>query len=159
MKKEITKLAEFCTRKRLTLCTAESCTGGMISGEITSLPGVSGFFLGGVVSYSNAIKENVIGVSGETLKKHGAVSAETAIEMASGVRALFKAGVSVSVTGIAGPDGGTKRKPVGTVFIAVSRESITTAWLHNFKGTRSEIRRATVKAALGHLSDVIGAMN
>ena len=106
----------------LTVSTAESCTGGKIASLITSVPGSSGWFRGSVVAYDNCIKTGVLGVSNETLKLYGAVSAETAGEMARGVRRLMGTDYAVAVTGIAGPSGGTAGKPVGTVWIAVDSE-------------------------------------
>jgi nicotinamide-nucleotide amidase len=106
----------------LTVSTAESCTGGKIASLITSVPGSSGWFKGSVVAYDNSIKTGVLGVSNETLRLYGAVSAETAGEMARGVRRLMGTDYSVAVTGIAGPTGGTAGKPVGTVWIAVDSE-------------------------------------
>jgi len=106
----------------LTLSTAESCTGGKIASLITSVPGSSGWFTGSVVAYDNSIKTGVLGVSNETLRLYGAVSAQTAGEMARGVRLLMGTDYSVAVTGIAGPTGGTADKPVGTVWIAVDSE-------------------------------------
>ncbi len=106
--------------KKMTLATAESCTGGLISKRITDIPGSSDVFLGGVCVYSNEAKENLLGVSGELLKDFGAVSRECAITLARNVAQLFGTDIGIGVTGIAGPDGGTEEKPVGTVFVAVS---------------------------------------
>jgi nicotinamide-nucleotide amidase len=106
----------------LTISTAESCTGGKIASLITSVPGSSGWFRGSVVAYDNSIKTGVLGVSNETLRLYGAVSAETAGEMARGVRRLMGTDYAIAVTGIAGPTGGTADKPVGTVWIAVDSE-------------------------------------
>lgn len=103
-----------------TLATAESCTGGLLAHLITEVPGSSDYFLGGVVSYSNAAKMKLLGVQEETLATHGAVSEPTAREMAEGVRTLFQSTIGVSITGIAGPGGGTREKPVGLVYIGVS---------------------------------------
>jgi nicotinamide-nucleotide amidase len=107
----------------LTISTAESCTGGKIASLITSVPGSSGWFTGSVVAYDNSIKTGVLGVSNETLRLYGAVSAETAGEMARGVRRLMGTDYAIAVTGIAGPTGGTADKPVGTVWIAVDSET------------------------------------
>ncbi len=106
--------------RKETLAVAESCTGGHIANRITDVPGASAVFLGGCVTYSNEVKQNLLGVSGETLAKHGAVSEPVAREMASGVRTRLKADYALATTGIAGPDGGTPEKPVGTVFIALA---------------------------------------
>lgn len=107
----------------LTIACAESCTGGLIAKRIVDLAGVSDVFVGGCVTYANEAKERLIGVSHETLEKHGAVSEETAAEMARGVRQSLGSDIGISVTGIAGPGGGTPEKPVGTVFIGFSSES------------------------------------
>jgi len=111
--------------KRLTISTAESCTGGNISRMIVSVPGSSSYFKGSIIAYSNDIKVNMLGVNTATLDKHGAVSHECAAEMAEGVRRLTGSNISVATTGIAGPDGGSDHKPVGTVCIAVSSEQGT----------------------------------
>jgi nicotinamide-nucleotide amidase len=108
------------TRKKKTLATAESCTGGFIAHQITNVPGASEIFLGGIVAYSNQVKEKFLGVRPEILKKHGAVSEAVAREMAGGARKKFGADFAIAVTGIAGPTGGTKTKPIGTVFIALA---------------------------------------
>jgi nicotinamide-nucleotide amidase len=108
------------TERRQTLALAESCTGGFIANQITNVPGASKMFLGGMVAYRNGVKEKFLGVRSGTLKKHGAVSELVAREMAVGARKKFGADFSVAVTGIAGPGGGTKAKPVGTVFISVA---------------------------------------
>jgi nicotinamide-nucleotide amidase len=104
-------------QKSLTIAVAESCTGGLIGHMITSVPGSSADFMGGRISYSTQAKCDLLSVSPETLKQFGAVSHETAKEMATGVRDRFNTDIGLSVTGIAGPDGGTKEKPVGTVFM------------------------------------------
>ena len=107
-------------QRKKTLALAESCTGGFIANGITNVPGASKIFLGGIVAYSNEAKEKFLGVRSATLKKHGAVSEAVAREMAEGARKKFGANFAIAVTGIAGPGGGTKGKPMGTVFIAVA---------------------------------------
>lgn len=126
-----------------TLALAESCTGGMIGSLLTDVPGSSDYFLGGVVSYANTAKEGLLGVSPETLSRHGAVSLEVAAEMARGARDRFGASIGAAVTGIAGPDGGTPDKPVGTVCLAVSGPGERAmAKKRMFPGDRSVVRRA-----------------
>src|SRR5690606_3651990 len=112
-----TKLGESLKKKKLNLAVAESCTGGMISSTIVAIPGSSDYYLGGVTTYANEAKMEVLGVKEETLKQFGAVSDQTAKEMAEGARKRFNADVSVSTTGIAGPAGGSEEKPVGLVWI------------------------------------------
>ena len=106
--------------QKKTLALAESCTGGNLAHRITNVPGASAIFLGGVVSYANAVKEKFVGVSAETLQQHGAVSEAVAREMAAGAREKFSADFALAVTGIAGPGGGSAEKPVGTVFLALA---------------------------------------
>lgn len=107
----------------LTLVTAESCTGGLVGHRITNVPGSSAYYWGGIVAYANSVKEQLLGIQRETLLAHGTVSEETAQEMARGVRQQMGAAVGLSVTGIAGPGGGTAEKPVGLVYIALSAEN------------------------------------
>jgi len=116
------KAVHLLARRKKNLALAESCTGGFIANGITNVPGASEIFLGGVVAYSNGVKKNFLGVRATTLKKHGAVSEFVAREMAEGARKKFGADFAVAVTGIAGPSGGTKGKPVGTVFIALASD-------------------------------------
>lgn len=126
------------TAKGKTLATAESCTGGTIASQLTALAGASKYFLGGVVAYSNEVKECALGVKHSTLEQHGAVSEQTAREMAEGVRKRFDSDYAIATTGIAGPDGGTPTKPVGTVWIAVASRTHTEAALLNFPGRRRQ---------------------
>ena len=133
--------------KNMTMCTAESCTGGEIAHLITSVPGSSDYFMGSVVAYENNIKHKVLGVKQETLKKYGAVSGETVREMAEGVRKLMNTDFAVATSGIAGPDGGTAEKPVGTVWIAVATPSGTIAEKRAFGNDRAiNIRRSSFAA-------------
>lgn len=126
------------TERGLTLATAESCTGGTIASQLTAQAGASAYFKGGVVAYSNAVKENALGVQHSTLVAHGAVSEETAREMVEGVRKRLGTDLAIATTGIAGPDGGTKEKPVGTVWIAVADATHTEAQLLSFPGRRRQ---------------------
>lgn len=140
-------LLNIMEEKGLTLSTAESCTGGHIAQLITQHPGCSAVFAGGAVTYSNALKMSVLGVKPETLEKHGAVSEDTVKEMALGARHNFNTDYAVAVSGIAGPDGGTDQKPVGTVWIAVAGRHRVMARLFNFSGRRAQnIERAAVAA-------------
>ena len=138
----INKLLETKT----TIATAESCTGGLVAKTITDFSGVSDIFCEGYVTYSNEAKAKNLGVNPETLAKYGAVSHQTCEEMAKGVRLRANASLGVSTTGIAGPGGGTKEKPVGLVYIGVSTEKETTAKELRLTGTREEIRQKTVES-------------
>lgn len=139
----------------ITIGTAESCTGGMVASSLASLPGVSEVFKGAVISYANEVKTALLGVEADTLSKEGAISEEVALQMAEGARAALMVDFAVSTTGIAGPDGGSEGKPVGTVWIAVAGKGKRSATLHHFSGTRNEIRQAATKAALQNLSQFI----
>ena len=132
--------------KRIAL--AESCTGGLAAARLTSIPGSSDVFLGGVVAYDNAVKRDVLGVPDTMLREHGAVSEPVVRAMASGVRRVIGAELGVSITGIAGPGGGSPEKPVGTVFIGLDLEGRVTAWRRHYLGDRDEIRRRTAQVAL-----------
>jgi len=141
-------LAGFLRDSGLTLAVAESCSGGLIAKRLTDMPGSSGYFLLGVVSYANSAKERVLDVSKELLEQHGAVSNEVALAMAEGVRTLAGSDIAIATTGIAGPDGGTDEKPVGTVFIAIASALGCHAVRHCFSGSREKVREATAEAAL-----------
>ncbi|MBI4801545.1 MAG: nicotinamide-nucleotide amidohydrolase family protein [Elusimicrobia bacterium] len=142
--------------KSATVSTAESCTGGALGSAITDVPGSSDYFMGGVIAYSNRAKEIILGVSGKTILKHGAVSGECAAEMAEGAKRLFKTDYAVAVTGIAGPGGGTKEKPVGLVHFAVAGPyGKTFRFIRNFRRARAFIKRCAVNAALDALRKVI----
>ena len=137
--------------KGMTLSTAESCTGGTVSHRITEVAGASDYFVGGVVSYSNAIKQQCLGVREETLEHYGAVSQETVIEMAEGCRNYFKTDYAIATTGIAGPGGGTEAKPVGTVWIAVSTPQGTFFECYCFPTLRAQHQERTSVQALYNL--------
>ena len=114
------EIGELLKAKNLSLSTAESCTGGGIAALLTSVPGSSAYFTGGIVAYSNAIKQDLLHVSAETLARHGAVSRETVVEMVKGAMKTLKTDCAVATSGIAGPGGGTQEKPVGTIWIAAA---------------------------------------
>ncbi len=134
--------------KNLTISTAESCTGGLIGYKITEIPGASDVYLGGVISYSNDVKETVLGVSHETLVSFGAVSEETALEMVEGARFTFSSDVAIAVTGIAGPGGEVPGKPVGLVYISVLTPKGTVVEKNIFSGNREEVRNSAANRAM-----------
>jgi len=144
-------LIELCAARGLTLALAESCTGGLAAELITSVPGSSRVFRGGVVAYDNAVKTALLGVDAELIRAHGAVSTEVARAMAEGARRRLDAGVALSFTGIAGPDGGTAEKPVGLVHFAVSTDTRLVAAERVFPGTREQVRRRAVFAGFSLL--------
>ena len=135
----------------LTCATAESCTGGGVGSAITAAPGSSDVYLGGVVSYSNDVKRRVLGVDGGTLAAHGAVSPEVAAQMAEGARRLLGADLAVSVTGIAGPGGGSAEKPVGLVWFGIASASGVRTEKCLFAGDRAAVRASAVVHAMGML--------
>ncbi len=135
-------------QRYLTLAVAESCTGGLLGAYITSISGSSTYFEGGVIAYSNAAKERLLSVSDSTLARHGAVSAETAIAMARGVRKLLCVDLALSITGVAGPTGGTPDKPVGLVYIALASAQGEQCTEHIWHGDRLQNREWSAKAAL-----------
>lgn len=141
-----------CLRARgETLAAAESCTGGLLSSMITAVPGASAYFRGGVVSYENVVKTDVLHVSRETLQQYGAVSEETAREMALGVKQTCGSTYGVSITGIAGPDGGTAQKPVGLVYIGLASETDCQVYRLQLRGSREQIRLRASKQLLWRL--------
>ena len=146
----VLKLIESLRKNNCTIGVAESCTGGMFTSRMADIPGVSDVLMGGVVAYDNRIKEQVLGVTEEILVQHGAVSEECASAMAEGVRKVTGADIGISITGIAGPDGGTEEKPVGMVCFAVSDANGTTAATARFnrKADRSKVRRLSVARAM-----------
>ena len=131
--------------------TAESCTGGGIGSAITAVAGSSAVFMGGIISYDNSVKQNILGVSPETLASVGAVSPETAEQMAVGACKLLKVDYAVSVTGIAGPGGGSAEKPVGLVWFGIATPAGVKTEKQIFPGNRAEVRTATVEHALSLL--------
>lgn len=135
-----------------TLAAAESCTGGAVSATLTSIPGASAYFLGGVVVYSNQLKTKLLGVPSQLIKDKGAVSEEVAKKMTEGMLASTGSDFALAVTGIAGPDGGTASKPVGTVWCSVGRQGKKPlAWQINIQGTRAQVITGSVNALLDGL--------
>lgn len=149
------KLVELYKSSGKTCATAESCTGGGIGAAITSVAGSSEVFLGGVISYANEVKRDVLGVAAQVLDEYGAVSSETAAQMAEGARRLTKADVAVAVTGIAGPGGGSVEKPIGLVWFGLATANGVRTEKAIFPGDREQVRSATVIHALGMLTTAI----
>ncbi len=148
------RVGEQLKSQRLVLATAESCTGGWVAQAVTSVAGSSDWFDRGFVTYSNAAKREMLGVRDETLARHGAVSEETAREMAAGALAASRAHVALAITGIAGPAGGTPQKPVGTVCFAWARRGgATEAATRHFEGDREAVRRQSVMFGLQGVLD------
>lgn len=145
-------LVEILKIAGLVCATAESCTGGGVGAAITAVAGSSEVFAGGVISYSNDVKRNVLGVESATLEKFGAVSSQTAAEMAVGARNLLKVDLAVALTGIAGPSGGTEEKPVGLVWFAIANKDGVRTEKAIFPGNREEVRNAAVLHAIGMLT-------
>lgn len=141
--------------KHLTLATAESCTGGLVASRITDIAGSSAYFLGGIVSYSNEVKASLLGVSWDTLNHKGAVSSETVIEMAQGARRVLNADIAVSVSGIAGPGGGTPDKPVGTVWVGLATPRGEEARHFVWDGDRIRNKQLSSEAALQFILDYL----
>lgn len=149
------KIGDLLLSKKLSLSTAESCTGGSIAALITSVPGSSAYFNGSIVAYSNDVKMSLLHVSADTLEKHGAVSRETVIEMAKGAMKALKTDCAVATSGIAGPGGGTAEKPVGTVWIAAAyKNEIITFRQEGDEGRDGNVQKA-VQNALMMLSDCL----
>lgn len=146
-------VANLMLKNKITLATAESCTGGLVAAACTDLPGSSQWFERGFVTYSNAAKTELLGVDAALIVRDGAVSESVAMAMVQGAINHSRAEVAVAVTGIAGPDGGSAKKPVGTVWIAWSVLGKTTATRHHFAGDRAAVREQTVLSALQGLID------
>ena len=142
------EVAGLLQQQRLTIATAESCTGGLVAARLVSVPGVSEVFMEGLVTYSNQAKMRLLGVKEATLASFGAVSRETAVEMAEGGRRQAETDVCISTTGIAGPDGGTEEKPVGLVYMACCVNGRTAVKRCQFSGDRQQIRGQAAETAL-----------
>lgn len=148
-------VGELLTQHKLTLGIAESCTGGLISNMITNVAGSSRYFLGGIVAYNNKVKIDTLMVSPETIETYGAVSEEVASEMARGIRRIDRVDIGLAVTGIAGPDGGTEEKPVGTVYIALFDQTEGRVRKFSFEGARMDIKIKAAENALLMLKNYI----
>ncbi len=147
----VEQVFEHFNKKRWTLSFAESCTGGLLSGNLARRPGISSVFIGSCVTYANSAKELLLGVPSELIKSHGAVSAPVALAMAHNVRKSLKSSWAVSITGIAGPTGGTPDKPVGTVHFGIAGPSIEATDKQLINGDRKEIQNQAVEHALRFL--------
>lgn len=159
MRKKLRNLLEdtgnLLRKKGWTISATESCTGGLISAYLTSIPGSSDYFKGGIIAYSNEVKTHILSVSPQTIEKFGAVSEETVGEMARGVKKLLKTEVGISCSGIAGPGGGTEKKPVGTVALGVDiPKKIITNIVH-LEGDRNNIRKLSVIRVLEILKNLL----
>ena len=156
MKKLSLKIVRLLTKKRLKISFAESCTGGLLSSTITSISGSSKVFTIGLVTYSNQSKINLLKVPKNIIRKHGAVSYEACLTMVKNLSKISKTNISVSITGIAGPKGGTKKKPVGMVFIGIKKGNKTLVKKHLFKNkTRVSIQKTSVNKALNLILSVL----
>ena len=156
MKKISDKIIKLLKNKKIKISFAESCTGGMLSSAITSVSGSSKIFNLGLVTYSNESKIKVLKISKKTIKKYGSVSEQVCAAMAKNVSKIGKTKMSVSVTGIAGPDGGTRKKPVGLVYVGIKKGNIINIKKYLFKNKgRSYIQRATVNKCLGLILNAI----
>ena len=148
-------VGELLRRRGWRLAVAESCTGGLIGHRLTNVPGSSTYYLGSVTAYAYEAKVRLLGVRWETLEKFGAVSQETAVEMACGVRRALAADVGLAVTGIAGPGGGTPTKPVGLTWIGLCVQDTEEAWQFNWKGDRLQVKQQSAEQALRLLFDTL----
>jgi PncC family amidohydrolase len=152
------RVGQILTDQKLTIATAESCTGGLLSHTLTNVSGSSQYFIGGVVAYSNRIKTNFLGVESTTLLQHGAVSEKSAEEMARGIRNKFHTDIGLSTTGIAGPTGGTPTKPVGLVWLGISSAVKTIAFECHFEGGRNAVKLSAVEKSLARLLEELALM-
>ena len=149
------RIGQALTRQGLTIAIAESATGGMVASRLTDISGSSSYFMGGIVAYSNFIKTSILGVPEETVERYGAVSEQTAVAMAKGVRHLLRTDIGVSTTGIAGPTGGTERKPVGLIYVAANFQDSTMVRREVFSENREENKSEFTQKALELLASVL----
>jgi nicotinamide-nucleotide amidase len=148
-------IGELLRERKWTLAIAESCTGGLVCDRITDVSGSSGYFMGGMVTYSNESKAEHLGISLDYIKKYGAVSSQVAKKMAQGVRETFNTTFGLSTTGVAGPTGGTKRSPVGRVFIGIASGKRIWVKKLDFKGNRREIKEKAIKRSLEFFYEIL----
>jgi nicotinamide-nucleotide amidase len=146
--KILTKIHKRLLRQKKTIAIAESCTGGMLCAELTRNPGASAYFLLGVVTYSNKSKQKILKIPAKLISNYGAVSRQVAILMANSIRKISKANLGIGITGLAGPNGATPDKPIGTVFVCLSFKKINICRKFSFSGKRNEIRSKTTQEAL-----------
>lgn len=151
------RLQGLCLGRGMTVAVAESCTGGLVAATITEVAGSSGYFAGGVIPYADSAKEALLGVPESALAAHGAVSAQVAVAMASGARARFGTTLAVSITGVAGPDGGSAEKPVGLTYVALAGAAGVEVRRLQLAGDRAGNRGAAARAALEWLIDAAEA--
>lgn len=152
---QVKETVDLLKDKGLSLALAESCTGGLLGHLITNEAGVSAIFKGGVVAYANSAKIDLLGVASEAVVKHGTVSKECAELMAEAARERFNSDIGLSITGIAGPEGGSKEKPVGTVFISLSCKDISITERQLIEGNRGEIKEQAAESAISLLQRVL----
>jgi PncC family amidohydrolase len=151
----VRRLTALLASRGLSVCTAESCTGGLIGARLTETPGASAYFRGGVIAYDNAVKTRVLGVPADILGRRGAVSPETARAMALRAREMFQADCALAVSGIAGPSGGSAEKPVGLVCLGAATTSDAVSARRIFDGDRGSVREQSVSAACDLLHDLL----
>ena len=144
-------LVALLSKQNLTVSTAESCTGGLIAASIVDVPGASAVFVGGAVTYASSVKTALLGVPEELIRERGVVSRDVAAAMAEGARRRFGTDLAVSVTGVAGPDGGTPETPVGRVYIGVAIDGKTVVFREDLPGDRAAVRRAAAEKAIRYL--------
>ncbi len=149
------EMGQLLVRRGLTLAAAESCTGGLVAHLLTSVSGASTYFLGGVVSYSNSVKINLLGVDADDIEMHGAVSQTVVEQMARGAQMKLGSDVAVATSGIAGPGGGTPDKPVGTVWMAAASKERVVSQCHHFDGDRQQVTEQAAVAVLKMLTKLI----
>jgi len=150
-----TELKDLLRERQWTLSVAESCTGGLVGGAITDIAGSSNYFRGGIIAYDNEVKISFLGVPREIIEKHGAVSSMTVVAMARGAQRVFNTDCAIATSGIAGPDGGTKEKPVGLVYVGIAVGEMFRSYEYRFTGDRNAVRNATVDEALRRLVEIV----